>query len=92
MWDGENEPLIAYVEKFKKFLEIFQEDELRVFNSYKGEMSNEDFNNFRDNHSIFSTKITVDPLNLKSENSFGLKFNDNGKLSYFEKKHEIEDI
>lgn len=55
-------------------------------------MSSSDFSQFRNEYSVFSTKVTVDPLNQKIENSFGLKFSDNGKLAFYEKKHEIEDI
>lgn len=39
-----------------------------------------------------STKITINPLQSQSENSFGLQFDDQSKVNYFEHNHEVEDI
>lgn len=92
MFDGESEPFEKYVQNFKKFFEVFKDDQKKIYKTYQGEMSNSDFDQFKEDHSVFSTKLFKDPLNSSNENSFGLQFSDNGKLSIYEKKHEVEDI
>lgn len=92
MFDGESEPFEKYVLNFKKFFEIFKDDQKKIYNTYQGEMANSEFEEFKEDHSVFSTKLFKDPLNSSNENSFGLKFSDNGKLSIYEKKHEVEDV
>lgn len=62
------------------------------FATYEGELSEEDFDMYLRNHSVYSEKKVVDPLDNTKDNSFGLKFSDSGKIAYFEQKHHIEDI
>lgn len=72
MWDGESEPFENYVENFKLFLEVFEWDPEEIFDHYEGELSEDDFKSFRENHSVLSDNLELDPLNSKSENAFGL--------------------
>ena len=47
MWDGETEPLEEYVENFKLFVKVFEENKNEIFDNYEGELSDSDFKSFR---------------------------------------------
>ena len=96
MFDGENKPILMYLRQFMNFIDSLTGDKQDYLNLFKLKMkswSKKRFRKFRKHYSVFSKKLTRDPLFKKSKRTkLDIEFKSNQVKTSIKRKHRINNV